>query len=337
MKLTPKKLNIIIDGQFGSTGKGLLASYVAMINHIDIGITNASANAGHTFYYHNKKYILKQLPTSAIVSDRCTIYLCAGAIINPSTLLKEIAQYNIDMGRIAIHPRCAIITNNDINIELSPGSPATKLASTQSGVGNALARKINRAATLAKDIPELSNMIKELDIQYLLDSGCTALMEVPQGFDLSLSSGLSYPHCTSREITVSAAMADAQVHPSYLGKVIACLRTYPIRVGNITNLNGVEVGYSGPFYSDSREISWEEIGVEPEYTTVTGRVRRVATFSMLQYKRMLSVIRPDYIFLNFANYLSKKELLELLAKLPEVTHLGFGPTHSDIITRAGYN
>lgn len=337
MKLTQGKLSIIIDGQFGSTGKGLLASYVAMLNHIDIGITNASANAGHTFYYNNKKHILKQLPVSAIISDRSTIYLCAGAIINPSILLKEITQYQIDTDRIAIHPRCAVITDSDIECESLPESATTKLSSTQSGVGSALARKINRTATLAGDIPELASMIKELDIQYLLDRGCTALMEVPQGFDLSLSSGLSYPHCTSREITVSAAMADAQVHPSYLGKVIACLRTYPIRVGNITNHNGVEIGYSGPFYSDSREVSWEDIGVKPEYTTVTGRVRRVATFSMLQYKRMLSTIRPDYIFLNFANYLSKSDLLELLVKLPEVTHLGFGPTHNDIIEKIEYN
>jgi len=118
-------------------------------------------------------------------------------------------------------------------------------------------------------------------------------------------------------------MADAQVHPSYLGKVAVCIRTYPIRVGNIVK-DGVEIGYSGPFYPDSVETSWEEIGVEPELTTVTGRVRRVATFSMQQYKNMLNHLRPDYVFLNFANYMSDDALRELLEHLPEVTHLGFG-------------
>ncbi len=49
------KLNIIIDGQFGSTGKGLLAAYVGTKFHVDVAMTNGSPNAGHTFYVDDKK------------------------------------------------------------------------------------------------------------------------------------------------------------------------------------------------------------------------------------------------------------------------------------------
>ena len=35
----------------------------------------------------------------------------------------------------------------------------------------------------------------------------------------------------------------------------------------------------GDFYEDSRELSWGELGQSPELTTVTGRVRRVATLA----------------------------------------------------------
>jgi adenylosuccinate synthase len=245
-------------------------------------------------------------------------------------LLQEIEDCDIDPERICIHPRCAIITDDNIREERNPNSSVTKIASTQSGVGSALVQKINRSAKLAKDIPELSSMIGELNLHELMDIGCTCFMEVPQGFDLSISSGLSYPYCTSREITVAAAMADAQVHPSYLGKVVVCLRTFPIRVGNIVDSDGKEIGYSGPFYDDSIETTWEEIGVQPELTTVTKRIRRVATFSHKQYSRMLDVIRPDYVFLNFANYLKREDLVDLLEKLPEVTHLGFGPKIKDV-------
>lgn len=336
MYIDSGKLNIVIDGQFGSTGKGLLSSYVAVSNHIDITISNASANAGHTFYYHGNKYVVKHIPVSGIINDRSTIYLCAGAIIDPNVLLQEVKKYFIDESRIFIHPRAAIISSDDIDLERSESSAVTKIASTQSGVGSALARKIMRSARLASDIPELSKFIKEIDLQYLFDIGCTALMEVPQGFDLSISSGYSYPHCTSREITVSAALSDAQVHPSYLGKVAVCIRTYPIRVGNIVDSNGNELGNSGPFYPDSKETTWKELGIEEEYTTVTNRVRRVATFSMQQYKKMLNFLRPDYILLNFANYMEKENLSALINELPEVTHLGFGPTYNDVYLNHGY-
>ncbi len=335
MYLSSHKLNVIIDGQFGSTGKGLLASYIAAINHIDIVISNASANAGHTFWYHNKKYITKHIPVSAIIHPRCQIYLCAGAIINPSILLDEMDRFDISPDRICVHPRCAIIEEADIVNEASTSSSATHIASTQSGVGQALIRKIARSACLASDTPKLAHIVNDFNLQYYLDIGCTALMEVPQGFDLSISSGFSYPYCTSREITVSAALSDAQVHPAYLGKVAVCIRTFPIRVGHIVK-DGIKIGDSGPFYDDSVETSWRALGLEEEYTTVTGRVRRVASFSMKQYHKMISSLRPDYVLLNFANYLDRYSLSNLLDKLPEVTHLGFGPKIKDVYLNHGY-
>ena len=149
------------------------------------------------------------------------------------------------------------------------------------------------------------------------------MVEVPQGFDLGINSGLSYPYCTSREISIAQAMSDAQIHPRFLGKVMMTMRTYPIRVG----------GTSGPFYSDSDEITWEELGVTPELTTVTKRVRRVATFSMLQYERSLNAIVPDYVFLNFLNYIppaSQQIFINRLTKLRTPTHVGTGPKVTDV-------
>lgn len=324
------KLNILIDGQFGSTGKGLVASYIGWYNHVDIAITNASMNAGHTFYIGKKKYVTKHLPVTGILNKRSTIYLCAGAIIDPKFLLKELQIFDIDPNRVCIHPRAAIIEEQDRKYE-AKGS-VKKIASTQSGVGSALIRKIDRKAELAKDNSLIKHMIKEVDLSFYLNQGAIVGMEVPQGFSLSINSGFSYPHCTSREITISAAMSDAQLHPSYLGNVFVVIRTYPIRVGHIIE-NGMKVGDSGPFYPDSKELTWKRIGVEEEYTTNTKRVRRVATFSMIEYQKMLKTFRPDYVFLNFANYLDLKELQTLLRKLPEVTHVGFGPKIEDILER----
>lgn len=324
------KLHILLDGQFGSTGKGLYASFLAEFEHIDISISNAAPNAGHTFYFLGKKYVVKHLPVSAFWNKRNTIFLCAGAIIDPDILLQEIEIYDVDPDRIIIHPRAAVIENLD-KLNEGAGSAAESLASTQSGVGQALSRKINRSSTLAQGCAKLQPFIREFDLAWHLDQRCTAFMEVPQGLDLSINSGLAYPHCTSREITVASALSDVGIHPSYLGKVFVSIRTFPIRVGNIVREGEIK-GYSGPFYQDSVETSWEKLGVKEELTTVTKRVRRVASFSHIQYQRMLKILKPDYILLNFANYLSEDQLQNLLTSLPEVTHLGFGPINLDIIS-----
>jgi adenylosuccinate synthase len=304
-----------------------VSSYIGEFNHVDIAVTNASTNAGHTFYVGDNKYVTKHLPVTGILNKRSTIYLCPGAIIEPNFLLKELSALNIKVERVCIHPRVAIIEPNDIEYEQN--GPVKRIASTRSGVGSALARKINRDSGLAQSHPLLKPMIKALDLNFYLEQGCEIVMEVPQGFDLSINSGLSYPHCTSREITVAQALSDAQVHPKFLGEVIVVLRTFPIRVGHIVE-NGKVVGDSGPFYEDSKEVSWEHIGVLPEFTTNTKRKRRVATFSRKQYKKMLSAFRPDKIFLNFANYLSRTELDSMLSSMPEVTHVCYGPKIEDV-------
>lgn len=326
MILIPNRLNIIIDGQFGSTGKGLVASYIGSHNHIDLAITNASPNAAHTFFVGQNRYITRHLPVTGILNENSNIYLCAGAIIDPLILLKELDHFNCKK-RVFIHPRAAVVEKTDIEFEKE--GAVKKIASTRLGVGSALSRKVNRSAKLAESNSLLRPMIKELNVSGYLKQNRTAVMEVPQGLDLSINSGLSYPHCTSREITISSALSDAQVHPSCLGNVIVCIRTFPIRVGHILENNRV-VGNSGPFYNDSTETSWEEIGVDKEYTTNTKRVRRVASFSMVQYQKMLDVFKPNYIFLNFANYLSREKLSKLLETLPEVTHICYGPRVEDV-------
>ena len=328
------KLNIVIDGQFGSTGKGLICSYLAYTEHIDIAVTNAAPNAGHTFVdIEGNKKVAKHLPISGIINDRSTIYLCAGAIINPKILLKEIKDFDIDPTRIYIHPRAAIIEDLDIQKEQDINSSQSKLASTRTGVGEALSRKILRSSSLAEGCKNLEPFIKELDLQFYLDQNCSILMEVPQGFDLSLNSGLSYPYCTSREITVSSALSDAQVHPSYLGNVMMSIRTFPIRVGNL-KINNKEIGYSGPFYPDSKEVTWKYIGVEEEMTTNTNRVRRIATFSMTQYKQAVNKLRPTHIFLNFTNYIRSEKklnkLLEEMLKIQKVNYIGTGSTFLNV-------
>jgi hypothetical protein len=62
---------------------------------------------------------------------------------------------------------------------------------------------------------------------------------------------------------------------------------------------------SGEWYEDQQEVTWEALGIEPELTTVTKRIRRVATFSEEQLFEALRANDPDWIAVNFLNYLTE--------------------------------
>jgi len=79
---------------------------------------------------------------------------------------------------------------------------------------------------------------------------------------------------------------EAGLSPLVIDNIVMVVRTFPIRVG----------GTSGPF---ANEISWERIrdisgapNVLPEYTSVTKKLRRVATFDMNAVKLAAEYNRP---------------------------------------------
>jgi adenylosuccinate synthase len=350
MKLS-KGVNIIIDGQFGSTGKGLIAGYIGATSRLDLAVSNAGPNAGHTYYTKGgEKLLAYHLPLAGVVNDQePDIYVCAGAIINPVLLGEELASF-AEWGvekRLFIHPRAAVVEPKDIEYEAPDHSSQTILASTRKGVGRSLARKVMREARLAGEHPNLkkytSHSVQNF-VEMYADSA-TVLMEVPQGMDLSLNHGLAYPYCTSREVCPAQAMSDLGVHPSKMGDVIMSLRTLPIRVGNIYNEAGEEIGNSGPCWPDQTELKWESIGVEPELTTVTKRPRRIFSFSEQQAIIAIRRARPNRFFLNFCNYISRQQVDKILQFLLYVAnkegitvksiHTGWGPLHNDI--REEYN
>lgn len=344
--ITEGKLNITLDGQFGSTGKGVLNSYIAKQwgDKLDICVSNAAPNAGHTYVDdYGQKRTTFHLPVSGVMLPHTDIYLCAGSIIDPELLEKEMKEFDIDPARVYIHPRACILLPEHKQREQQGDSGATSIASTQKGVGAALADKVarvrgTRVAEQYFAADSKGMKIAPLDLALEMEGGATVLMEVPQGYSLSLNHGFQYPQCTSRDLTVAQALNDAGVHPHWLGHVTVSLRTLPIRVGNIVS-DGVEIGNSGGFYPDSVEKTWEELGFEPELTTVTKRVRRIATFSFEQYHDMLVQLRPDSVFLNFCNYLSQREACELLDAMGQVeadvgvrpeAYVGHGPRAGDV-------
>lgn len=295
--------HVLVDGQYGSTGKGVLAAWLVehaiAQNRIFAGvISNAGPNSGHTFYHDDEKHVLKQLPTFAVASSLWGRYipavLSAGAVINPAILEAEALKY--PKVPIIVHPNAAVIRPEDIEAEHS-GSVAA-VAGTASGTGAAIARKVLREP----DAIWGNHWARESMPDNVATGRVTFhtnrlpyFVEVSQGFSLGLNQQF-YPKGTSRECTVQQAIADAGIPARHVSKVYLSLRTWPIRVGDHGGHS------SGGWYADQRETSWAELGVEAELTTVTKRVRRVASFSPQQFRDAARSNEPDWVFLNFLNY-----------------------------------
>lgn len=352
------KASVLIDGQFGSTGKGLAAAY--QVEQIDqrspyhnwgmtVCTTNAAPNAGHTTVLPNgRKFVTFHMPTMGVLKEQTTIYLNAGAIIDMDMLRDEIDDLEVDPSRIVVHPNAAVITQEDKDYEKDKASGATKIASTQKGVGRALARKIMREGKTAKDLIDqfqfMGIAVNRLNLNDMMEKNFSVSIETPQGMSLSLNNGF-HPHCTSREVSVAQSLSDAGIHPSYLYQTLMTARTYPIRVGNIVDENGQVVGNSGGVYPDQHELSWGDFPhVEPERTTVTKRVRRIFTFSSIQYKESIARLRPDIVHLGFCDYLRNvgeldgivNKMLSAHAYYRKAPHIlcAFGPSTSDIVSLA---
>jgi adenylosuccinate synthase len=317
------RASVIVGAQFGSEAKGLAAGIVAhhasvADEHI-IATTNAGAQAGHTTVIEDgNKFVCYHLPTIGVLRPGSMIYLNAGSIIDPHLLMEEIVDISYRTGesvdvlssRIHVHPAAAIIKNEDREREWKE---TAHLGSTRKGVGAALSNKIMRQlGSTARESQELRQVIGgrnicAFNLMKVMDQGKAITIEIPQGTGLSINHNMNFwPRCTSRDCWVMQGLTDAGIHARYLYKTMMVQRTFPIRVGHIMDENNQIIGHSGSFYLDSAELKWSDLaslGVQPEYTTVTKRQRRIATFSANQYYDSLVLNQPDIVLNTFMNYL----------------------------------
>lgn len=349
------KIDMVMDFQYGSTGKGLIAGYLAKRGDYDTAICSFAVNAGHTYIDKSRGMHLmtQQIPTGALSSSTVKqVLIGPGSLIHGPTLLGEIKKYShlLKDKQILIHPHAAVIEEYHTEQEVEWGM--AKIGSTVHGVGAAAIERIKRnpdnpnVAGTRWAGTELGQYVATAE-QYrrTLNRAESVLVEGAQGFSLSMYHG-QYPYTTSRDVTpwqISADCALPYRWASYV-KVIGSMRCFPIRVNNRT-------GSSGPCYPDQEETSFEQLEVEPEFTTVTKLKRRIFTFSQKQAEEAAFHCGGYWdtrVFLNFANYTDGTDQLhdiiekieahsELNGNPPDVAWLGFGPDDEDVATMGEYN
>lgn len=349
------RFNVILDAFWGSSGKGKTSAWLADRHNVVRTSSSNFPNAGHTAAFPDgTKFVAKAIPTAAILKRvkglgmQC--FLSPGSGFSWTQLVKE---WN-ESGRpeLFIHPRANIVTEEHKRRE-ADGQESTKhIASTMQGSATAIVDKVlrKRDVVLAGTHPldqwigmlkasepavydalgengrglgEFLEKVRVLEAQEFrnlthsaLEAGRTWLHEGSQGYALSIDHGSHYPFCTSRNCTMQAAMDHMAVPPALVGDVYLNLRTFPIRVGNVVE-DGVQKGFSGDFYPDCRELTWEQVAAESgmppeeakalaerERTTVTKRIRRVCTFSFEGLEDAVRTNGATKLVLNFIQYVN---------------------------------
>lgn len=327
---------VVVCGFFGDTGKGKIISYLALKDKVAVTArAGVGPNAGHTVVYEGKKYGLRMLP-SAFVYEKCRLLIGPGVLINPEILLREIEMTHSE-NRVGVDPQCAIIEQKHIKADRE-GHLAQKILTTGTGTGPCNAERALRIAEVAKDVSSLQKFLIDvpLEVNRAIDEGKNVIIEGTQGTYLSLFHG-TYPYCTSKDVTASAACSDVGVGPTKVNDVILVLKAYTTRVGG------------GPL---PNEIPEEEAAKRGwlEIATVTGRKRRAAPFSyelakravMLNGATQAAITKIDVLFPECKGVKSYEELsqkaktfienVEKEIKVP-VTLIGTGPDAWEIVDR----
>jgi len=326
--------DLILDCQFGSTGKGLFASHLAARKNPDTIAYAPSPNAGHTFYLRGKKYIHKMLPSGISSAGLKTIVLGPGSLLDLDRLFIELMDIPFTV-RICVHRNAAIVLDRHRAAEAKGG---TAPGSTRAGVGAAQANRILRQPGNNNLVGENQDhrvfdhvdVVDTPEMQQIYFNSKQLLIESCQGYSLSVLHGF-YPHCTSRDVTTASILADCGVPYGHRLTVYGTFRTYPIRVANRPESGE----YSGPAFIDGPETSFEAIGQPIELTTVTKLPRRIFEWSQMQAIEACAQNHVDVAFLNFAQYCTSfDELVHIWESLNETTlvgFLGFGPKSEDVL------
>jgi len=393
------KFNVLLDQHAGSSGKGAMSSRLAEKYNIGYVSSANYPNAGHTIQLGDRKFIAKAIPTAcglhAFQGRDIVGFISPGSGFSWGQLLKEWKECGFP--KLKIHDRASVVRDEHKRREESGANSTRHIASTMQGSGAALSDKMMRLPTASLvgsgdfnwwhqtdpgfqaffwERPELRAVFEEkiqvepaLEfrrlVQGIISAGNTWLHEGSQGYALSIDHGIQYPYTTSRNCDTQMALSYMGIAPQLLGDVYLNLRTFPIRVGNVYEADGTQSGYSGDWYTDQTETTWEAVAAgagmpesearalsERERTTVTKRVRRVSTFSWIGLEDAVKTCGATKLCVNFPQYLdwndyglrggkeafnqlSQKtrefiDRCETVAQIP-VVMVGTGADHRDLI------
>ncbi len=139
---------VVVGTQWGDEGKGKIVDLYAKDADV-VARYGGGANAGHTTWLDDKKYVTHLLPSGILQGKMCV--LGAGMVIDPKQLLAEIddfAKKGIDVSprRIMISPSAHIVLPSHQTLDAVQDGARGKnaLGTTKKGIGPTYADKASR-------------------------------------------------------------------------------------------------------------------------------------------------------------------------------------------------
>lgn len=291
------KVIIVQGGQWGSEGKGQVASELCWREGAKIAVRTGSINAGHTVYRDGIKFVMQIIPTAWVIPG-VQLVLGAGCYIEPEVLAREVQTIRDATGedirqRLVIDHRCVWFGG----MELERAKAANRhhaMGATGKGCSEAIVSKIYdrgnsdpRARLFInrrRPAHEEGDYVYGDTVQLLTDAleqGTSILLEGTQGALLDFNTG-PYPYVTSRMTNAAAWLAEAGLPPVNVETALV-LRSHPIRVA----------GNSGPM---PQEIDWPQLAREiNRKQIVAGRPELVPEYAIHAFEEALRhVLRTSF-------------------------------------------
>ena len=206
----------------------------------------------------------------------------------------ELRWLGLGPDRVSISPMARIITDEHKQWEQTEGL-GLAIGSTQSGTGAAVMAMTARRATgfpcirvqaegRAGTPPFLTDTTSV--VRSLLNIRARVVIEGTQGYGLSSLQGGYWPKATSRDTSAAGFLAEAGLSPRDVDDVTMVIRCHPIRVAGDSGelVGGDDLG--GVAAEAGLPLDYRE------YTTVTGKVRRVGRFDPELVRRAHSSKQP---------------------------------------------
>lgn len=309
------KRHAILGALWGDEGKGHI-THAFSPNYDWVIRFNGGANAGHTIYRDDKKYVHNLLPSVDYRNKRTKSYLGAGMVIDLEKLRDEVydTEENFPGAAKNIYvDRNAFIVLDEYKTE--DKATNAHIGSTNRGIGPAYTAKIGRRGVRINDLYRIHsgfhdpyyndfmyqlvgkgvNFVHTMEMEKEFEQS-DILFEGAQGIMLDINHGV-YPYVSSSDCTVSGIMT------SGFGKFM------PSHVWGVCKVYLTKVG-EGPMPTELKGIAAESLRqLGNEYGATTGRPRRVGWLDLpaLRYAIAKSGI-TELIFTKFDILNGAKEI-----------------------------
>ncbi|MGE3163521.1 MAG: adenylosuccinate synthase [Planctomycetota bacterium] len=324
--------------QWGDEGKGKVVD--VLTERADAVIRyQGGANAGHTVYVGERKFVLHHLPSGVLRSNTLAI-LGNGMVVEPRTLMEEVSRLDPEAReRIYVSERAHLVLPQHVALDRArEGASARPIGTTLRGIGPTYEAKYARSGLRVGDLRRRDFLRDEFperlraagvsdaeeidrarsDCQRLLDDlggrivdaqallqdldakGARFLFEGAQGSLLDVDFG-TYPFVTSSTPSFLGLGPGTGFSPRRIDHVLGVTKVYCTRVGE------------GPFPSEVHGETANQLRTAGgEFGSTTGRPRRCGWLDLPALRFAIQLNDVDSLALTKADVLAGRDTVPVV-------------------------